>query len=309
MVRRVPTADPGERVASIRARLTGRRWDVVEDLYLVDRTGRLVGVVPFADLYASEADRPITSLGAARVAVHPHSDQEEVAVLALRHGVTGVPVVDEEQRLLGVVPALALIDILHREHVEDLHRLAGIARERAFVRASVESPPLRRARNRLPWLLVGVLGSALATAVMAGFERTLTEKIAISFFVPAIVYLADAVGTQTETIAVRGLSLSGVSLRRMLAAEVGSGLIIGSALGAIVMLLAWAGFRDLRLALAVGTAVMAACAVATTIGILLPWGLHRLGSDPAFGSGPLATAIQDVLSLLVYFAVVHLVVP
>jgi magnesium transporter len=309
MVRKVPTADPGERVAAIRARLAGKRWDVVEDLYLVDRTGRLVGVVPSADLYAADADRPIASLGAARVAVHPRSDQEEVAVLALRHGVTSVPVVDEEQRLLGVVPALALIDILHREHVEDLHRLAGIARERAFVRASLESPPLRRARNRLPWLLVGVLGSALATFVMAGFERTLAEKIAISFFVPAIVYLADAVGTQTETIAVRGLSLSGVRLHRLLAAEAGTGLIIGSALGAIVVMLVWAGFRDLRLALAVGTAVLAACAVATTIGMLLPWALQRLGTDPAFGSGPLATAIQDVLSLLVYFAVVHLVVP
>jgi magnesium transporter len=268
-----------------------------------------MGVVPAVALLAAEGGRRVAALGAERAAVAPDADQEQVALLALQHGVTAVPVVSTDGRLLGVVPPLALIDILHREHVEDLHRLAGIAREQDFAREALESPPLRRVRNRLPWLLAGVVGSVAATLLMARFEHLLTERVALAFFVPAIVYLADAVGTQTETLAVRALALSRLSLRRLAAAELGTGLLIGCLLAGIALPLVWAALSDARLAIAVSAAVLAACSAATTIGILLPWLLQRLGFDPAFGSGPLATVVQDVLSLASYFAVVLAVAP
>jgi magnesium transporter len=308
LVKQVPTARGGETAATVRARLAGRTWDVVDELYLVDEGGHLLGVVPATRLFAAGDDERVGALSHERAAVRGGADQEAVAVVALRSGVTSVPVVDDGGRLLGVVPPLAMIDILHREHVEDLHRLAGIGREDAFVRESLDSPPLRRARDRLPWLLVGLAGSVLATMIMAFFERTLAEKLAVSFFVPAIVYLADAVGTQTETIVVRGLSHSHRSLGQLLRAELGTGLIIGAALGGVALPMVWLAFGDLRLSLAVGTAIWVAGAVATTVGLVLPWFIKRVGRDPAFGSGPLATVVQDVLSLVVYFAVVQVIV-
>lgn len=142
---------------------------------------------------------------------------------------------------------------------------------------------------------------ALSALVVSRFERVLHSNVAVAFFVPAIVYLADAIGTQTEAIVVRGLSLSRLSLRHLLFNELGTGLLIGACLGALAFPLIMLLF-GVQLALAVTVAILLAGAVATSIGLLLPWLWHRLGTDPAFGSGPVATIIQDVLSLLIYFA-------
>jgi magnesium transporter len=150
--------------------------------------------------------------------------------------------------------------------------------------------------------MFGLLGSALATFVVSRFEQELEAQVALAFFVPGIVYLADAIGTQTETVVVRGLSLSRAPLRVLLRDEAGAGLIIGFAFGALAFLGVVLAFGDLRLAAAVALAVLVAGGMATTVGLLFPWLLHRMGQDPAFGSGPVATIVQDVLSLLIYFA-------
>jgi magnesium transporter len=220
-----------------------------------------------------------------------------------------VPVVDEHSRLLGVVPPEQLLAILRREHIEDLHRFAGIANGTNHTREALETPPLKRVRQRLPWLLVGLAGSLVATLVMAAFEQALTTRIAVAFFVPGIVYLADAIGTQTEAVAVRGLSLNHFpSLGALLAGELATGTLIGLALATLALPLAWAAFGSFALAAAVAGAIVAAGAAACGVGLLLPWLLSRLGHDPAHGSGPLATVIQDVLTLLVYFGFVLLFV-
>jgi magnesium transporter len=155
-------------------------------------------------------------------------------------------------------------------------------------------------------LLVGLLGSVVATFVVSRFEHALEARVAVAFFVPGLVYLADAIGTQTEAVAVRGLSLSHAPLRVLLAGELDAGLLIGLTLAALTFPAVWFVFGDLYLALAVALALMVAGGVATTIGLFLPWVLYRAGKDPAFGSGPVATIIQDVLSLLIYFTIVSL---
>ena len=231
------------------------------------------------------------------------ADPEHVASAALRHGMAAVPVVDHGGHLLGVVPPRTLMEVLRREHIEDLHRMAGIRRETTQARLAIEAPPVRRVRDRLPWLLAGLAGSVLATGVVATFEAALQAKIALAFFVPAIVYLADAIGTQTEAIAVRGLSLSHAPMRELVWGEMRTGLMIGVVLGALAWPAVWLVFADAQLASAVALSLVAAGTVATTIGLTLPWLLARLGRDPAFGSGPIATIVQDVLSLAIYFAV------
>ncbi len=309
LVRRVPTAGPEETVASVRAALPGQVFDALDAVYVLDRQKRLSGLVPLRDLLLLKGDRPLREVMIDKPPrVHPEEDQEHIATLALFHGVAAVPVVDDEERLLGVVPAQALIDILRREHLEDMHRLAGILRETNHVYESLEANPGKRLRRRLPWLLVGLVGSVLATIVMAHFEQVLQRRVVIAFFVPAIVYLADAIGTQTEAIVVRFLSLSRVPLKRVLLGELATGLLIGLCLGLLVFPAVFWGFGDPRLALAVAVAVVAAGTCAASIGLLLPWALSRAGMDPALGSGPLATIIQDVLSLVIYFAVVVFVV-
>jgi magnesium transporter len=117
--------------------------------------------------------------------------------------------------------------------------------------------------NRLPWLLLGLVGGAVATLMTARFEERLSAQIAVAFFIPAIVYLADAVGTQTEALVVRGLSFNAPRLSRLLAGEVAAGSMIGATLGALALPLAYIGFGDARLALAVAIAIFVAGSLAT----------------------------------------------
>ncbi|GET37779.1 magnesium transporter [Microseira wollei] len=195
---------------------------------------------------------------------------------------------------------------VRREHIEDLDRLAGIQRENTHAHHALEAAPTRRAGDRLPWLLVGLVGSILATFVVSRFEQVLATRVFVSFFVPGIVYLADAIGTQTEAIVVRGLSFNHSSLQKLLTGEIWTGLLIGLALGGLSFPLVLAAFGNLKLASAVALAILTAGGIATTVGLLFPWLLFRAGKDPAFGSGPVATIIQDVLSLLIYFIIIQL---
>jgi magnesium transporter len=160
---------------------------------------------------------------------------------------------------------------------------------------------------RLPWLIVGTMGCMLATALMATFESTLRTDLAVAFFIPGIVYLADAIGTQSEAIAVRGLSFSNTPIPQLLKGELKTGLYLGMALALIVFPFIWLTFSA-SLAFAVSVALICASSIATSIGLLLPSILSRLGKDPAYGSGPVATIVQDLLSLLIYLSVISLLI-
>ena len=278
-------------------------------LCVVDGQQKLLGTVPLGELLTLPDHQRLDGVARRQLPrVGLEAEQEHVASLALHHHLTAVPVTDAEGRLLGLVGAAALLRILRREHVEDLHHLAGIGHETDQARDALEAPPLRRARHRLPWLIVGLLGSAVATFVVARFESVLAAKPALAFFVPGLVYLADAIGTQSEAVAVRGLSLSRVSLGHLLGSELRTGLLIGTVLALLAFPMIWIVFGELRLAGAVALALGGASVVASMLGLLLPWLLGRLGTDPAYGSGPLATIVQDVLSLLIYFASVSWIV-
>jgi len=302
LTKHVPVAFLEEEVQSVLDRLPSKSFITAETIYILDQQGYLQGLVHLITLLAASPHQQLQEI----MSPHPptanlQEDQEKVAGLAVHYGLSAVPIVDQQGYFLGVVPAQALIDILRREHIEDLHRLAGIQRENSHARRSMESPPLRRAQDRLPWLLVGLVGSILATFIVSRFEQVLTAQIYVSFFVPGIVYLADAIGTQTEAIAVRGLSLSQNSLSHTLLGEIQTGFFIGLILGGLSFPIILTIFNNIRLAVAVSLAIFTAGGVATSLGIMLPWALDRAGTDPAFGSGPVATIIQDVLSLLIYF--------
>jgi magnesium transporter len=303
-------AHPGESALVVRTRirqLNRPSWDL---LCVIDDDGHLLGTLTATELLAlpDEAELGVAATQRDGPRILPGTDQELMASMALHHGVAAVPVVDSAGRLVGVVGPARLMAILRREHVEDLHRLAGITREADHAREAIEEPPFRRARHRLPWLIVGLGGSMVATLVVARFESALTAKPALAFFVPGLVYLADAIGTQSEAVAVRGLSLSHVGLGKLIGGELRTGLLIGLVLALLAFPMVWLAFRELRLATAVAVALGAASALASVLGLLLPWMLARLGSDPAYGSGPLATIVQDVLSLLIYFAAVSVIV-
>lgn len=304
VARHVPTAAHDVAAGGVRAAMLGRHYDCAESIVVLDTHERVIGQVSLSLLLELEPGAIMQSVMQTHMPlVFMDTDQERVATMALQYGLTAVPVVDSEGKLCGVVPASALLGVLRREHVEDIHRMAGIVRESDMAREAIEAPPVRRVRHRLPWLLIGLAGSTAAALLMAKFEDILTRNISIAFFVPGIVYLADAIGTQTEAIAVRGLSLSHAGIMHLLSGELRTGLLLGAILGTIAFGGAWVATGDARLSSAVALSLMVASALASAIGLILPWLFARLGQDPAYGSGPVATIIQDVLTLAVYLSV------
>lgn len=308
MVSRIPRATTDTPVSEVIEALRGRKYECADTVFITDSSGRLEGIVRINDLLAG-GDRPIAEImEPEHEAVRPEDDQEQIAVLAMQLNMIAVPVVDEDSRLIGAVPPEALFRILRDEHMEDLQRLAGIAPHTLGPGVALDAPLHDRFRRRLPWLVFGLFASSAVTFVMARFEHTLSVNIAVAFFVPALVYIAGAIGTQAVSVAVRGLSADSVSIGGLLRDELIIGLAIGASLGLISFVMVYGTFGDVTLSLAVGLAVLGGGAVSASVGFALPWIFQRLGSDPALGSGPICTIIQDVSSLTIYFVLVSVLV-
>ena len=308
MVTRIPRALVDTPVEAVIEALRGRSFQCADTVFVTDSAGRLEGIVRINDLFADGARRIGEIMEEEHEAVRPEDDQERIAILAMDLDMIAVPVVDSEDRLIGAVPPEALFRILRTEHMEDLQRLAGIVVHERGADVSLDAPIADRFRRRLPWLVFGLAASSAITMVMAGFEETLAANVAAAFFVPALVYIAGAIGTQAVSVAVRALSTDTVSIARLLRDEIVIGLGIGAALGTVSGLAVLASFGQGPLALAVGLAVFGGGAVAAVVGFALPWLFQRLGSDPALGSGPICTIIQDVASLSLYFVLVSALV-
>jgi magnesium transporter len=299
---RVPVAAPTSRAGDIRRSLEGQRFDTVAEIVICDR-GRLVGLLNIEDLLAAPEDRVASELmDADPPIVAPGADQEVAAWNAVQRGESSLAVVDADRRFLGLIPPRRLLEVLLWEHEEDLARLAGFARGAGSARMAAEEPVARRFAHRLPWLLVGLGGAFLAAQIVGAFEEQLEGRLILAFFVPGVVYLADAVGTQTEALIIRGLSVD-VSIGRVVRRELLTGLLVGLTLSLIFFPVAWWQWGQVDVALAVSLSLLAACSIATIVAMALPWLFHRLGTDPAFGSGPLATVVQDLLSILLYFQI------
>lgn len=306
----VSTALGDETVAQVKRRLSGKTaaFDSVELLFVTDADHRLQGVVSLSKLLAATPKMAINELMNSNITSVTLADHpEQVAEVALTHQIPAVPVVDDQGCLLGAVPAHTVFKLMREDHILDMDRMVGIWRNSDQALSAIEGDPLRRVVDRLPWLIVGTVGCILATGLMATFESTLRTDLAVAFFIPGIVYLADAIGTQSEAIAVRGLSFSSTPIVQLLKGELKTGLYLGITLALLVFPFIWLAFNA-SLAFAVSVALICASSIATSIGLLLPSILSRLGKDPAYGSGPVATIIQDLLSLLIYLSVVSLLV-
>jgi magnesium transporter len=302
LCRNVPVLAPEATVGGSRATLAGARFECASDLAVCE-AGRLVGMVTIeAMLAAGEGARVRDVMDPDPPRVHLSEDQEIAAWTAVRHGERAIAVVDDSGRFLGIIPPRRLLSVLLVEHHEDIARLAGVLRSARTARTPLEEPIRYRFVHRLPWLLVGLAGALLAADAVAWFERDLQANLVLAFFLPGIVYIADAVGTQTETLAVRGLSV-GMSLRGIVWREIITGGAIGAGLALVAapfMVWRW-GAIDVTLVMML--ALVSTCSVATGVGITLPWLINRFGRDPAFGSGPLATVIQDLLSIVIYLTI------
>jgi magnesium transporter len=302
----VPLAAPSDRVAEVARGLGSRQYGYAAELVVVDDE-RFVGVVPVEALLGAAGETTVGDLALPGAPVEPSRDLEVAAREAARHGARSVPVIDSTGRFRGLVPPETLLRHLELEHEEDLARLGGFLSDASAARTVSQEAVRLRLWHRLPWLLLGLAGAMVSALIVGGFEDELRDEVLLAFFVPAVVYMADAVGTQTETLVIRGMAL-GVGVRSIVVRELVTGIVIGALLGTAFSLFVLTAWSDGRVALAVGISLAISCSIATVVAMALPYVLSRFGRDPAFGSGPLATVIQDLLSIVAYFAVALLIV-
>lgn len=279
---------------AITALQSSRDVEMVFYLYVVDARRHLVGVTSLRRLLLVAPETPLKRIMTPDViSVRVDTDQEEVARQVASYNLLAVPVVDEENKLVGVITVDDVIDVIKDEATEDLLRLAGVSGDER-----VSTPAAEALRKRLPWLGVNLITAFLAASVVALFEGTISQATALAVFMPIVAGMGGNAGTQTLTVVVRALALGELSwanARKALFKEAGIGLGNGIILGIVAAAVAWLTKGDPMLGLLLGMAMVCNMFVAATAGTLVPLGLKALKVDPALASSVFITTFTDVI--------------
>ena len=294
--------------AIARLREIAPQAETIYYVFVVDPENRLTGVLSLRDLIAAPDGTPLKEIMRHNViSVNAALDQEEVARVVTKYDLLALPVVDDSNRLLGIITFDDIMDVLEQEATEDIYRLAG-AGEVSGVEL-MEASAYQVAWHRTPWLLLSMLGGIAAGYIMSTFESTLEAILVLAFFIPVIMDMGGNVSTQSSTIFVRGIAtgeIAGTDIWRYLFREVRVGLFMGVLFGLLVAVAALLWRGNPALGLVVGISMVATISLATIIGTLVPLFFHKINIDPAITSGPLVTTIKDITGLLIYFGMATL---
>lgn len=277
--------------------------EIIYYVYVVDAQTKLSGVISLRDLIAAGDGTLLHEIMFRNViSVPADMDQEEVARVVARYDLLAVPVVDEDQRLLGIITVDDILDVIEEEATEDIYRLAGAGEVQGV--KILDASVLSIARKRVPWLLICLVGGLLSGGVIGVFEATLQSIVILAIFIPVIMDMGGNVGTQSSTIFVRGLATGEIEnedVWRYLLREVKVGILMGVINGIIIAVAAslWKGIPILGIV--VGLSMFITISLAALIGTLVPIIFNYYGIDPAISAGPFVTTIKDVTGLLIYF--------
>ena len=277
--------------------------DNVFYLYVVDRGNHLVGVTSLRHLLLSSPSLTLErAMTPSVIKVRTDTDQEEVAKLAARYNLLAIPVTDEDNKLVGIVTLDDIIDVVREEATEDFFKMVGTSDDELVY----QDRSFRVAGIRLPWLLFNLGGLVLAGALISFFEVTLKEAVFLITFVPAIMGMGGNIGSQTSTIAVRGLATGRLaigrgSVRTFLWQQIKVGTILGVVCSLIVGVGATLWEQSPIYGLVVGVSLFVAVMLASINGVVIPILFEKLGVDPAVAAGPLVTTFNDITGILIYF--------
>lgn len=286
-------------------RLTDRDKETIYYAYVTDDNRKLASVVSLRQLLFTIPDVLIRDIASHRlIKVRTDTPQEEVAQVMKRYDLIAVPVVDLEDRLVGIVTVDDVVDILEEEATEDIQRLAGVSGDESAL-----SSPLMKIRNRLPWLL-GIMTLYIgASSAIAPFQQTIAAVPVLAVIMPLFSNTGGTVGIQAVTVNIRGLGVGEVTPKdtlKILRKEILGGLGIALALGLtmVVISLIWTPPQERWVAFVAGLVMAANSVVAVIIGTLLPMALKRLKLDPALVSGPLVTTLLDSIGFILFFTLI-----
>jgi magnesium transporter len=281
-----------------RLRLLGRAAEDISAVLVVDEEEKLFGTLSITRLALA---RPSQLVGEITdhdfIAVRPETDQEESARLMERYNLNQMPVIDEDGRLMGVILAEDMVDVVEEEATEDMYRMAGLPGERVF------GSLMDSLRSRIPWLYLNLATAFLAALVISQFEATIASVVALAVFLPVVAGQGGIGGTQTVTLVVRSMALGEVPHQvgsRLLVREVALGVLNGLSLGIVVGVVGFAWKGNAVLGLVLGFAMMGNMMIGALAGAGVPLLLRRLNMDPAVSSAVFVTTFTDVLGFLLF---------
>ena len=279
--------------------------EMVFYLYVTDDDDRLVGVVSLRALATTPSDTKLKDIMIKRVhSVRPETDQEEVARVVAQYNFLAVPIIDPDERLLGIVTVDDVVDVIREEATEDFLQMAGAGKDREILLKS----SWENARARLPWLFASWIGGIIAASLIGAFEHMLESIIVLAAFIPVIIGMGGNIGTQSSTIIVRGIATGRVDVGgelKLILKEMRVGLILGVLYGLLLGFFADFSFEDApsNLGIVVGLSICASMLLVATIGTVTPLILRKLDIDPAVATGPFVTTSIDILGVLFYFVI------
>jgi len=274
------------------------------DLFIVDPVHRPVGSVPLSR--AMRAKRPVKIEDITDPDAHALAaveDQEEVARAFERYDLISAPVVDADGRMVGVITVDDVVEVMAEEAEEDIHRLGGVGDE------SITDTVLRTTRGRFIWLLVNLGTAVLASTVIAQFDATIEQMVALAVLMPIVASMGGNAGTQTMTVAVRALAtrdLGAINAARVISREALVGLLNGLLFALIIGFITYLWFGSDALGFVIGAAMVINLLVAALSGILIPLALEAMDIDPAIASSVFVTTVTDVVGFFAFLGLAAL---
>ncbi len=294
-------------VAGCIRRIRGQAKDVrrVHSIYVVNKEDQLIGRLSLKDLIIAKSDQNIADIYISSVdSVHVDDDDEEVAKIMTKYDLEAIPVVDDNNTLVGRITIDDIVDVLKEEADKDYQLAAGITQE-----VEADDSIIELTKARLPWLILGLIGGLGAVFIMEGFEDALTKYKRLFFFTPLIAAMAGNVGVQSSAIIVQGLANDNVkgSLFKRLIKEVGLSLINGFVLGILVIIAGFFMDMELRFSFTVAISMMSVIIVAALVGTFVPIILDKRGIDPAIATGPFITTSNDIFGIFLFFYIAKII--
>ncbi|MPY76810.1 MAG: magnesium transporter [Alphaproteobacteria bacterium] len=275
------------------------------DIYIIDPSHRPIGALPVSRLLRTDRPVPVSEIMSTDLKIIPATmDQEDVAFLFRQYGLASAPVVDDSDRLIGVITVDDVVDVIEEEHEEDILKLGGVSEDDLY--HAVVGTTLAR----FPWLLLNLATAFIAANVIGLFDASIEKVVALAVLMPIVASMGGNAGTQTLTIAVRALAvkeLTPANALRIIFKEVFVGSINGVVFAILVGLAAWLWFGNPLIGAVIGAAMIINLMVAALAGILIPLTMDKIGADPAVGSSVFVTTITDVVGFFSFLGLATIV--
>lgn len=287
-----------------RIRDIGIDSETIYNCYVLDKNRVLLGIVNIKEILISKKDQVIKDLMTTNViSVNTLEDQEDVAKIFDKYDLYALPVVDNENRLVGIITVDDAINVIQDETSEDFEKMAAMSpNEEGYFETSV----FKHAKNRIVWLLILMLSAAITGGIITNYENAFAAVPLLVAFIPMIMGTGGNCGSQSSTLIIRGLATDEIELKdvfKVLWKEFRVSIIVGVVLAFVNGIRIMIQYDDLQLAIVIGLTLIATVALAKALGCLLPLAAKKLKLDPAIMAAPLITTLVDIFSILVYFQI------